>query len=200
MLYEMLFNIPPFHGRTPIEVLRNMKSLSWNKPVSPAMKATITPSTWDLLMVLLKPNPRERITWNALVSHPFVDRTDLVTLDIPHPPSIQEETESEFSPVTSPSNSLVSTAPVEVFAAASAVGVSVASAHAEHSDAIHLPVSNPASVPTNPVGGSGPVLAHQRVPSSEKLGIPSGTTSENMKRVPSVENLGHVCVSRPSSF
>ena len=124
MLYEMLFNIAPFHGRNQMEVLRNMKSLSWNKPVSPAMRASITPSTWDLLMVLLKPNPRERITWNALVSHPFVDRTDLVTLDIPHPPSIQEETESEFSPVSSSLNSLQA---AEAFAASSAARGGLAS-------------------------------------------------------------------------
>ena len=175
-----------------MEVLRNMKSLSWNKPVSPAMRASITPSTWDLLMVLLKPNPRERITWNALVSHPFVDRTDLVTLDIPHPPSIQEETESEFSPVSSPLGSVQVAAPAEAFAASSAARVCVASAVASEHDPTHLPITNSASLATNPSGVSQPIITHQRVPSSEKLAIPNGPSSENLKRVPSIENLVHV--------
>jgi serine/threonine protein kinase len=191
MLYEMLFNFAPFHGRNQMEVLSNMKSLKWNRPVSPAMRASITPSTWDLLMVLLKPVPRERITWNALVSHPFVDRTDLVTLDIPHPPSIQEETESEFSPMTSPIKSLQS--PAEAIPAAVAACVDVASTRsAEHDDAAHLPVETLASLSSSAAGGYHATASHQRVRSSEKLAIPIGPSSDNLKRVPSTENLGHV--------
>ena len=183
MLYEMLFNFAPFHGKSQIEVLRNMKSLSWSRPVSATMKASITPSTWDLLMVLLKPNPRERITWNALVTHPFVDRTDLVTLDIPHPPPIQEETESEFSPVSSPIKSARAAAPAEQLAAAAVAGPSVVPSRAAEHEVTTLPVTQPAPIPLNPLGSSQPIVAHQRVPSSE---------IHSMPRVPSSENLGLV--------
>jgi serine/threonine protein kinase len=184
MLYEMLFNAAPFHGRNQMEVLRNMKSLSWNRPVSPAMRASITPSTWDLLMVLLKPNPRERITWNALVSHPFVDRTDLVTLDIPHPPSIQEETETETSPLSSPIKSALAAAPAETSAAASVpLLVSGPAGTAELSDTAHFSAMRSAHLSTNPIGIAQPTFIHQRVPSNEKVGIP---------KVPSSENLGLV--------
>jgi serine/threonine protein kinase len=184
MLYEMLFNAAPFHGRNQMEVLRNMKSLNWNRPVSPTMRASITPSTWDLLMVLLKPNPRERITWNALVSHPFVDRTDLVTLDIPHPPSIQEETETDISPVSSPTQSARAAAPADVFAAAAVPSIgSALSSAAEPSDAAHFVATRSALLSINPPGITQPTFTHQRVPSNEKVGIP---------KVPSSENLGLV--------
>ncbi len=47
---------------------------------------------------------------------PFVDRTDLATLDMPHQPSIQEENVSESSPLSSPIKSAHSAA-VDTFAA-----------------------------------------------------------------------------------
>ena len=178
MLYEMLCNAAPFHGRSQMAVFRYMKSLSWSRPVSPAMRASITPSTWDLLMVLLKPNPRERITWNALVSHPFVDRTDLATLDIPHQPSIQEENESEFSPVSSPIKSARSAPAVDTFAAPAASSSLDDLAHANH-----LPIARSASHSANPAGSSQPIFTLSSAPSHEKLGMP---------KVPSSENLGHV--------
>ena len=109
---------------------------------------------------------------------PFVGRTDLATLDIPHQPSIQEETESEFSPVSSPIKSSRSAPPVDAFAAPAA-----SSSHDDPADANHLPIARFESLSANPSGISQPIFTLPSAPSHEKLGMP---------KVPSSENLGHV--------
>jgi hypothetical protein len=135
-------------------------------------------------MVLLKPNPRERITWNALVSHPFVDRTDLVALDIPHPPSIQEETESEFSPASSPIKSTRSTAAAD----ASAADFGVPSSVIDASDAAHFAVSRSAPIAAHSQASPHSNFTQNSISSQENPGIP---------KVPSSESLGHVNVYGP---
>ena len=107
-----------------------------------------------------------------------MDRTDLATLDIPHQPSIQEETESEFSPVSSPIRSAHSAPAFDTFSAPAASSSPDDLAHANH-----LPIARSASHSANPAGSSQPIFTLSSAPSHEKLGMP---------KVPSSENLGHV--------
>uniref|UniRef100_A0A7S1SKK1 Protein kinase domain-containing protein n=1 Tax=Tetraselmis chuii TaxID=63592 RepID=A0A7S1SKK1_9CHLO len=70
ILFEMAAGQPPFNGRNHVELLRNIERQEARLPVAAA--ARTSPACKQLLTMLLRRNPVERIGFEEFFSHPFL--------------------------------------------------------------------------------------------------------------------------------
>ena len=70
ILFELLCGVPPFTGRNPMHLLRNIERGDAKIPAKIAK--TLSHECVDLLRNLLRKNPNERMEFTAFFNHPFV--------------------------------------------------------------------------------------------------------------------------------
>lgn len=71
VFYQMLFKTPPFFGMSVAELIRDIRKVT-SKPLTFPRK--IADETADILKRMLCPDPRRRIEWSELFTHPVFKR------------------------------------------------------------------------------------------------------------------------------
>jgi len=70
LLYETLIGMPPFSGDDREETYENISSLNYSFPASPA----ISSSAKELISMLLRQNPAQRLSMQDVLLHPWIQR------------------------------------------------------------------------------------------------------------------------------
>ncbi|KAL8473289.1 hypothetical protein ACS0TY_030210 [Phlomoides rotata] len=71
ILFELLNGYPPFHGRTNVQLLRNIKE-STSLPFSRLILPQLHPDCVDLCLRLLSINPDDRLSYEEFCQHNFL--------------------------------------------------------------------------------------------------------------------------------
>ena len=69
LLFELLVGVPPFTGKTKIDLIKNIMKIHILWPKFP--KKDIDKDAKDLIIKILKVDPKQRITLEEMVKHPF---------------------------------------------------------------------------------------------------------------------------------
>lgn len=70
ILYEMVCGRPPYTGQNPRHLLENIERQAAQVPAR--LRAELSPACQDMILRLLRRNPRERISWGDFFAHPFL--------------------------------------------------------------------------------------------------------------------------------
>lgn len=71
VFFQMIFKSPPFFGMSVSELIRDIRKVT-SKPLN--FPRPIANETADILRRMLQPDPRKRIEWSELFSHPIFKR------------------------------------------------------------------------------------------------------------------------------